>query len=76
MNLMAILSFLEGAVSSVPEAIALFNKIKPYLGLKEELPDHVVSELSALAPAAMDAVNVAHNAIATLIAVHKPPAAE
>lgn len=67
---MDIFAILEGLISSVPEAISLYHKVVPLISVNADISDAQIAEVNALAPAVHDAVQVAHDAIATLVNVH------
>lgn len=70
MNTAAIISILEGLISSVPEAINLFNKLAPLIMAHPDIPIHVANEIEALVGSAHDAVAKAHTAIGDIISTH------
>lgn len=67
---MNIFAILEGLISSVPEALALYQKVAALIAPAAGVTDTQVAEVAALAPAAHAAVDVAHQAIAQLITAH------
>lgn len=71
----SLVQLIEGLISSVPEAIGLWNKIAPLVEPKAEVDEAVVSEINQLAPLAHAAVASSAAAIGSLISVHSAPAA-
>jgi hypothetical protein len=71
---MNIVAILEGIISSVPEAIALWKRIEPLVGLTPGADDTVIAAITADVPIVHEAVTLAHTAIADLIAAHQPAA--
>jgi hypothetical protein len=71
-----IFAILEGLISSVPEALALYQKVATLIAPAAGVTDAQIAEVAALAPAAHAAVDVAHQAIGQLISAHgvTPPA--
>jgi hypothetical protein len=69
---MNIFAILEGLISSVPEAIALYHKVVPLLSPNADISDAQIAEVTALAPEVHAAVDIAHAAIAQLIDSHAP----
>lgn len=67
-----ILKILAGIISSVPEAVELFNKVAPLIFPNSEIHPDQVAEINALAGPAHTAVEIAHNALTTLITSHAP----
>lgn len=66
------LAIIEGLISSVPEAIRLWQCLAPHIALKAEIPAEIVAEINSLIAPAHAAVGVAHQAINALVAVHVP----
>jgi hypothetical protein len=73
-----IVKLLEGLLSSVPEAVQLFNKIAPQIAPNAAIEPAVLDEIEMLAPVAIAAVQTSQAAIATLVNAHPnlatPPA--
>lgn len=67
---MNIIALIEALISSVPEAVQLWDKIAPMIDVKAGLSDAAVAEVNALAPAATDAVSTARDAVKALVATH------
>lgn len=67
---MTIFEILEGIISSVPEAVALYHKVVPLISQRADISPDQIAEVTALVPAAHAAVETAHQAIATLIDTH------
>lgn len=67
---MNIFAILEGLISSVPEAIALYHKVVPLISPRADVTDAQIAEVAVLAPEAHAAVDIAHQAIAQLINAH------
>lgn len=68
---MDIFAILEGLISSVPEAIALYHKVVPLLSARADISQTQIDEVTALAPVVHATVETAHEAIAALIGAHK-----
>jgi hypothetical protein len=73
---MNIFAILEGLISSVPEAIALYHKVVPLIAPGADVTPEQMAAVAALAPEAHAAVDAAHQAIGALISAHgaTPPA--
>jgi hypothetical protein len=67
---MDIIAIIEGLISSVPEAVSLWNKVVPLVAPAAGVSDAQVAAVAALAPEAHAAVAVAGQAINALIAAH------
>lgn len=67
---MNIFAILEGLISSVPEAIALYHKVVPLLSPNADISEAQMAEVTALAPEVHAAVDMAHAAISDLIDAH------
>lgn len=65
-----IVAALEGIISSVPEALALYHKLVPLISERADIHPDQIAEVTALVPAAHAAVETAHEAISTLINTH------
>jgi hypothetical protein len=67
------LAILEGIISSVPEAIALFEKLAPLIAPRANITPAEAAAVTNLVPIAHAAVATAHDAIAALVATHTGP---
>lgn len=78
MPALALFEILEGIISSVPQAIELYNKLVPLIAPKADIHPDAIAEVNALVPKAHAAVETAHTALETLISAHTsnatPPA--
>lgn len=65
-----IFALLEGIISSVPEAIALYHKLVPMISQNADIHPDQIAEVNALVPTALATVQTAHEAIGALIGAH------
>lgn len=68
-----ILPILSGIISSVPEAIALWKKIEPFIEMKASTPQGMQDSIHTDSAAVHSLVDDAHTAIAALIEAHASP---
>lgn len=67
-----ILRILAGLISSVPEAVELWHKIAPLISPNADIHPDQQAAINALVEPAHQAVEIAHNALNTLIGTHAP----
>jgi hypothetical protein len=65
-----IIAALQGIISSVPEAIALFEQLKTVIAPADNVPETTLNELAAAVPLAHAAVTEVHDALAVIVAAH------
>lgn len=71
-----ILDILEGLISSVPEALALYHKVAGLIAPKADVTDEQIAEVAALAPVVHAAVATTNQAVQALVATHTQPPAD
>jgi hypothetical protein len=72
-NILMVLQILEALMSSVPEAMELWNKIAPHLNLNSEISDEHVKEIKQLAPIAIEITERSRAAVKVLVDTHPHP---
>lgn len=70
MGPMTVVEIIEGIISSVPEAIAMWNKIAPFIMAKSTIPADIVQDIQRDAPVVHSLVDDAQSAIRTLVDTH------
>lgn len=68
---MNIIALIEGIISSVPEAIKLWQLIAPHITSNADIPQDVIDKVNAMAPIAHEVVDDAHRGIQLLLDTHK-----
>jgi hypothetical protein len=70
MSPLIVVQIITQIISSVPEAIDLWKKIMPLIGVKDDIHPETVAEIKELAAATIPVVEHAHKAIAMLVDSH------
>lgn len=64
---MNVFAILEGIISTVPEAVALYHKLVPLVSVRADIPDTTREEITKLADVAHSIVAERRQAIGTII---------
>lgn len=70
MSPLMVIQIITQIISSVPEALDLWKKLVPLIGVKDDIHPDTVVEIKELAAATIPMVEHAHKAIAMLVDTH------